>query len=148
MGSPSVTTTATSKSVVDSATCAMPRSQLVPPPVVTPLIHPFTVVTLAAVLTDVSGRFWLLVALAGASLENVNTATSDGVPLRPLTNAVPAVRTPACGAEPDTSSTSATRRPHWAGKAGLVREFCQMPPDAVVPAPVPSIHVAVGPVVR
>ena len=126
----------------------MPRSQLVPPPVVTPLIHPFTVVTFAAVLTDVSGRFWLLVALAGASLENVNTATSDGVPLRPLTNAVPAVRTPACGAEPDTSSTSATRRPHWAGKAGLVREFCQMPPEAVVPVPVPSIHDAVGPVVR
>ena len=137
-----------SKSVVEAATCARPRSQLVPPPVVTPLIQPFTRVTPAAVLTGVRGRFWLLPALAGALSANVNTATCEGVPPSPLTNAVPAVRTPAWGTEPDTSSTSATRRPHCGGRAGLAREFCQMPPDARVPAPVPSIHDAVGPVVR
>ena len=69
-----------SNPAVASATWARPRSQLVPPPVVTPLIRLFTVVTPSGELTDVSGRFWLFVALAGASLAKVNRATSEGVP--------------------------------------------------------------------
>ena len=48
--------------------------------------------------------------------------------------------------EPDTSSTSATLRPQVAGRAGLLRDDCQMPPDAALfVLPVASMNVALVP---
>ena len=91
--------------------------------------------------TAVSGRFWLLVVLAGALAAKVNSARLDGVPTSALVNVVAAVfragSDPAT--EPETSRTSATLRPHLVGATGLTLEFCQIPPDAVgVVLPVPT----------
>ena len=126
----------------------MPRSQFVPPLAVSPSIQPFTVSAPDCVDTGVSGRFWLLVELAGALLENVNSASCEGVPTSEFVNVFAAVfnEPSELATEPDTSSTRATLSPHFAGNAGLLREVCQMPPDAVAfVLPVASMKVAFAP---
>ena len=113
------------------------------PPAVTPLIQPLTVSAPAWVDTGVSGRFWLLVAFAGARGGEGEQRQLDGVPTSALVNVVAAVLSAGSDphTEPDTSRTNATLRPHFVGATGLTLEFCQMPPDAVgTVLPVPSMN--------
>src|SRR5262249_40675240 len=131
-----------------SATWKIPRSQFVPPPALRPSMKPFTVSAPACVETGVTGRFWLLVVLAGAVLAKVNSASWDGVPTSEFVKGLAAdfsdVREPAT--EPERSSTRATLSPQVAGRLGLLRDDCQMPPDATaLLLPVASMNVAFGP---
>ena len=105
-------TTATSKCAVSCATWKNPRSQLVPPPEVRPSIQVLTWFAPPRVDTGVNGRFLLLVVLAGA-LE-LNSASWDGVPISELVKVFAAAFRLGRSAptEPETSSTSATSRPH------------------------------------
>ena len=81
-------------------------------------------------------------------LAKVNRATCDGVPTSEFVKVRAAVfralREPAT--EPETSITRPTSRPHAAGRLGLLRDDCQMPPDAVwLLLPVDSMKVAFVP---
>src|ERR1700745_123386 len=98
----------------------MPRSQLVPPAAVNPLMRSSSGAASAAVVTGLSGKLALMAPAAGASLANVNSATLDGVPSSASTNATPALLYWArYGAtEPDRSNSSATLSPQRAGSGG------------------------------
>ena len=98
--------------------------------------------------TGVTGRFWLFVVLAGAAVAKVKSATCEGVPTSELVKVFAAVLSEASelATEPDTSRTRATLRPHVAGRLGLLRDDCQMPPDAaLLVLPVSSMNVAFVP---
>src|SRR5262249_55441469 len=136
VGLPSVMMTATSNVAVDEATWKRPRSQFVPPSLppgsVKPLILVFTVFAPAVVDTDVGGRVVLVAPAAGAFVANVKVPTVDGVPVSASTNEFAAALrlTRSAPTEFDRSRISATLTPHLAGKVGLTREFCQIPPEA------------------
>ena len=75
----------------------------------------------------------LFVPAAGDVVANVNSDTVDGVPAKAPTNVLAAPcrlgRSPPT--EPERSATMATLSPHLAVSVGLMRLFCQMPPEAL-----------------
>ncbi|UGQ11358.1 hypothetical protein LO772_31955 [Yinghuangia sp. ASG 101] len=83
--------------------------------------------------TDCSSGWLAATLVAGDARSNEKTAIRDGVPVSASANVSEAAFS--CGsADPtdaDRSSTRATSTPQCAGSRGLLREFCQTPPDAV-----------------
>lgn len=133
---PSVMTTATSYCEVAEAGLYSARSQLVEPSAVALVQLAYVRLKAAAsarVETETRPGAFAPPRVAGEYEEKVKRAIDDGVPWSASTKVSAAVFSAGTLPliDPDRSMINATLSPHRSGSAGLTREDCQVPVDAV-----------------
>lgn len=133
---PSVMTTATSYCEVAEAGSYSARSQLVEPSAVTLVQRAYVRLKAAAsarMETETRPGAFASPRMAGEHEEKVKRAIDDGVPWSASTKVSAAVFSAGTLPliDPDRSMINATLSPHRSGNAGLPREDCQVPGDAV-----------------